>query len=330
MPQDTNRTEDAVLAVLGGIPVAEAARAAHTTPGRLSEAIKHYRAAGRASLDAQPSDWHQVNIRFADYPTAESAFHAYLLPALRSGPVGAWWFVRKHPHWRLRYHPGLDATTEDATNHISAALDSSASWGVTTNWHPAPYEPETTAFGGPTGMKLAHELFHADSLGVLDYLHAASDSSERLPDAKLASLLAMTLMMRAAHLEYGEQGDVWARVEERRPLPQDVTPDQISTMVAPVRRLLLTDARPLLGSGALAPVSPWIAGLERSGRNLADAAENGQLSLGVRGILARHIIFHWNRMGFTGRQQAVWSRSARETILGSLGEGKIRAQNTLL
>ncbi|MBD0737817.1 thiopeptide-type bacteriocin biosynthesis protein [Streptomyces sp. CBMA29] len=312
MPQDTNRTEDAVLAVLGGIPVAEAARAAHTTPGRLSEAIKHYRAAGRASLDAQPSTWQQVNIRFADYPMAERAFHAYLLPALLSGPVGAWWFVRKHPHWRLRYHPGLDATSP-----ITSALDNSVSRGVTTNWHPALYEPETTAFGGPTGMKLAHELFHADSLGVLDYLHAASDSSKTLPDAKVASLLGMTLLMRAARLEYGEQGDVWARVEERRPLPQDVTPDQISTMVTPMRRLLLTDAHPLLNSGALAFISPWIAGLERSGRDLADAAENGQLNLGVRGILARHVIFHWNRMGFPARQQAVWARAARETILGS-------------
>lgn len=43
----------------------------------------------------------------------------------------------------------------------------------------------------------------------------------------------------------------------------------------------------------------------------------GDLNLGVRGILARHILFHWNRMGFTTRQQAIWVRAAGETILGN-------------
>ncbi|MFF7156955.1 thiopeptide-type bacteriocin biosynthesis protein [Streptomyces sp. NPDC008139] len=316
MPHNANRTESAVLAVLAGTPVEEAARAADTTLAHLSEAVQRYRAAGRAALDAQPSGWHQVNIHFADYPTAHRAFHTHLTPALRTGPVGAWWFVRKHPHWRLRYHPAPDATTEDAIRHVTAALDRSVSCGVTTDWSSTAYEPETTAFGGPVGMTLAHELFHTDSLGVLDYLHSAADSNKKMPDAKTTSLLALTLLMRATHLEYGEQGDVWARVEDLRPLPEAVTPEQVSAMVTPMRRLLLTDARPLLDSGALAPVRPWIASLELSGQALAEAAENGHLNLGVRGILARHLIFHWNRMGFTARQQSIWSRAARETALG--------------
>lgn len=37
---------------------------------------------------------------------------------------------------------------------------------------------------------------------------------------------------------------------------------------------------------------------------------------GLRGILARPILFHWNQMGFTTRQQAIYSRAAREMILG--------------
>ncbi|CAL9549068.1 hypothetical protein SUDANB1_04391 [Streptomyces sp. enrichment culture] len=45
-------------------------------------------------------------------------------------------------------------------------------------------------------------------------------------------------------------------------------------------------------------------------------ARAGSLRHGLRCIPARHILFHWNRMGFTARQQAIYSRAARETILG--------------
>lgn len=311
----TDRLEDAVLAVLGGASVEDSARAADTEPAQLSEAIERYQNAGRAALDAEPSGWHQANIRFTDYPTGHRIFRAYLLPALRTGPVGAWWFIRKHPHWRLRYYPAPGSAPEDAVHHVAEALDSSVSWNVTAEWSAAPYEPEVTAFGGSEGMVLAHELFHVDSVGVIDYQAAASDQQAGL-DSKAVSLLAMTMMMRSAGLEFGEQGDVWGLVEARRPLADDVTAEQVSTMVEPMRRLLLADAQSLLDSEALAHVQPWISGLETGGRALERAAAAGDLSLGRRGILARHVIFHWNRMGFTLRQQSIWSRAAREAVLG--------------
>ncbi|MFH8359596.1 thiopeptide-type bacteriocin biosynthesis protein [Streptomyces anulatus] len=308
--------EDAILAVLGGASLAETAHAADTGAAQLSEAIERYQDAGRAALDAEPSGWHQVNVRFADYPGADRTFRAYLMPALRSDPVGIWWFVRKYPHWRLRFYPAPDASPEDALRHVTEALDSSVSWSVTTEWTSTPYEPEAIAFGGQVGMPLAHELFHADSVGVLGYLGVAADGRARTLDAKATSLVVMTLLMRAAGLEFGEQGDVWGQVEERRPLAEDVSPEEVSSMVEPMRHLLLADARPLLDAGELARVRPWIEGLERGGEALADAADSGRIGLGKRGILARHVLFHWNRMGFTVRQQSIWSRAAREAVLG--------------
>lgn len=312
----TDRMEDAILAVLGGASVEETAHAADTGTAQLSEAIERYKDAGRAALDAEPSGWHQMNIRFADYPSADRTFRAYLTPALRSDPIGTWWFVRKYPHWRLRFYPASNASPEDALRHVTEALDSSVSWSVTTEWTATPYEPEAIAFGGPVGMPLAHELFHADSVGVLGYLGVAADGSARSLDAKATSLVAMTLLMRAAGLEFGEQGDVWGRVEEHRPLAEDVSPEQVSSMVEPMRRLLLSDVRPLLNAGDLACVRPWIEGLEQGGEALAEAVGSGNIGLGKRGILARHVLFHWNRMGFTVRQQSIWSRAAREAVLG--------------
>lgn len=57
--------------------------------------------------------------------------------------------------------------------------------------------------------------------------------------------------------------------------------------------------------------------MESGGRALSTAARMCGLQLGLRGILARHILFHWNRMGFTTRQQAVWANAAREPALGN-------------
>ncbi|WEH16438.1 thiopeptide-type bacteriocin biosynthesis protein [Streptomyces sp. VNUA24] len=309
--------EQAVLAALTGTALAEAASQAQTSPEHLAETTEHYRGTGRSALDPQLGSWHQVNIEFTDYPTAEQPFRTYLLPALRTGPIGTWWFVRKHPCWRLRVQPGPGTRMEDAVAHLTEVLDSTLSRGVAKRWWSSLYEPETIAFGGTHGMTIAHTLFHTDSVGVLDYHQHMADSTSGLLGPKETSLLVTTLLLRAAGLEWGEQGDVWGQVETRRPLPTDVHPDQVSSMVALVRRLLTLDAGPALTDGPLTPLGNWVTGLEHCGRALADAARAGKLQLGLRGILARHILFHWNRMGFTTRQQAIWARAARETILGN-------------
>ncbi|WP_329361943.1 thiopeptide-type bacteriocin biosynthesis protein [Streptomyces sp. NBC_00669] len=314
--RDVDQAEEAVLAVLAGTPIEDAARHADIPTTHLAENLERYRAAGRAALETHPRGWHQLNIQFTRYPTAAASFHAHLLPALTTAPVSSWWFLRKHPQWRLRVHPAADAATEDAATHLAKALDRAVTRGAVKNWRHGPYEPETTAFGGPAGMALAHDLFHVDSAGILDYEHRTAQGQPGLPDAKTTSLLAMTLLMRAARLEFGEQGDVWAQVEQHRPLTANVPLDGIENMRTPLRRLLLTDADPLLTHGPLTSIRTWLDALQRSGAALANAAGEGQLALGLRGVLARHVLFHWNRMGFTTRQQSIWSRAAREAVLG--------------
>lgn len=323
-PHDSSTVEQAVLAVLTGTPMAEAAEWAGSSSEYLAEAAARYRAAGRTALNTppDPSSWHQVNIEFSDYPTAERTFLAYLLPPLQqeteAGTVGAWWFVRKYPCWRLRVASGRDSTTKDLPERLTGALDSAVSWGVVKRWHPTLYEPETTAFGGPEGIKIAHDLFHVDSVGSLDYLHRTRTADSERLDAKATSLLVISHLLRAAGQEWSEQGDVWARVEAKRPLPDDVPVARVTAMTSTLRTLLAIDTSLVPADmDQLAPYSDWLAGMERSGRALADAAHTGNLQLGLRGILARHVLFQWNRMGFATRQQAIWARAAREAILGS-------------
>ncbi|WP_427921494.1 thiopeptide-type bacteriocin biosynthesis protein [Streptomyces sp. cg40] len=322
-PHDNSAVEQAVLAVLTGTPIAEAAAQLRSSTDLLTEAAARYRAAGQAALNAQsePANWRQVNIEFTDYSTAERTFYACLLPLLRqqtaNGTLGDWWFVRKHPCWRLRVVPSSTTIAEDMARQIGEVLDNAVSRNLVNRWWPSPYEPETTAFGGPVGMAVAHSLFHTDSVGILDRLHRDSTDDSGL-DAKATSLLVVSLFLRAAGQEWGEQGDVWARVEAARPLPDDVPVELVTAMTDRMRQLLATDAFSALAvDGPNAPVSQWVAGIERSGRALGHAGREGQLGLGTRSILARHVLFHWNRMGFPLRQQAIWARAAREAVLGS-------------
>nr|WP_203730770.1 thiopeptide-type bacteriocin biosynthesis protein [Streptomyces sp. SID12501] len=321
---DSRTAERAVHAVLAGTPIEAVSAQLHSSPEHLAETVRLYCAAGRTALDARSSatDWQQVNIEFTDYPTAQRTFLAYLLPSLReacdAGAIGAWWFVRKSPCWRLRVVHGPQTIGECASEPIHEALDSAVSWGVVRRWWPSPYEAETVAFGGTDGMRIAHALFHADSVGVLDYLRGSAAEDSVPLDAKATSLIITTLFLCAAGQEWSEQGDVWARVEAKRPLPDDVPPERVTAMSGTVRELLAADTDPALTVGnSLAPLAGWADAVKHGGQTLGDAGREGRLALGTRGVLARHVLFHWNRMGFTMRQQAIWSRAAREAILGS-------------
>ncbi|MFF9244608.1 thiopeptide-type bacteriocin biosynthesis protein [Streptomyces sp. NPDC014776] len=312
---DIAPTEDTVLAVLGGTPIEEAAGRAGTSPTRLATAVERYRAAGRSALEQHPASWYQVNVQFTDHATAAAAFRAYLLPVLGEDIIGSWWFLRKHPYWRLRIQPAATAPAGLVATRTARALDSAVSLGVVREWRTTLYEPETTAFGGMDGMIIAHRLFHTDSQGVLTYHQTISTGTHDLPDAKITSLIVLTHLLRAAGLEWSEQGDVWAQVETRRALPTNVPPDNVDAMVPAMRKLLTSDFHPAFTDGPLTPLHNWVTGMQDQAKALAAAAHADRLTLGLRAILARHILFHWNRMGFNIRQQAIWSRAARQAIL---------------
>ncbi|WP_370374972.1 thiopeptide-type bacteriocin biosynthesis protein [Streptomyces laculatispora] len=75
-------------------------------------------------------------------------------------------------------------------------------------WWPGIYEPETAAFGGSAGMTAAHALFITDSREAQQLRRRGNLAV----GPRELSVLLCTLMMRAAKLEWYEQGDVWHRV----------------------------------------------------------------------------------------------------------------------
>ena len=317
MPQLTER---AVLAVLAGRPLTEAAAEARMNPANLADAIQVFRNAGREALagHAAQTTWWHAYLHFTDWANADRTFTTHVQPLLRTaeadGAITGWWYTRKHPCWRLRLRrrPGAQAMIS-----VGDGLDALATEGHLHRWWSGIYEPETAAFGGPASMDTAHTLFVTDSREI-----------QRLPShqdfalgRRELSVLLCTALMRGAGLEWHEQGDVWHHVitAEHRSSLADLPRERLEATAAEIRALLVADLDSLTSSGGpLAPVAEWMTAFRDAGRSLAEAVRRGTLDRGLREVLSYHVIFHWNRLGLSLRAQSALAWAARAAILHPL------------
>ncbi|MGH3908148.1 MAG: thiopeptide-type bacteriocin biosynthesis protein [Pseudonocardiaceae bacterium] len=317
-PADT--LETALAKVLTGTPLTDAASAVGMEAAALADAIEVYRQAGRRALDHHTNPgWWQVYIRFTDWDLAEPAVADHLAPLLQraeaDGMIAAWWFIRKHPCWRLRLQPGPAGRA--MTANLAAALDQLTTEGQIGGWWPGIYEAETAAFGGNPGIDIAHDLFCADSRAIITMLR----SEETTLGRRELSLLLCSTLMRAANLEWYEQGDVWHRVTQERPLPTDIPTAKMTAMADEIKHVMLADATPngpLLGaSGPLTSAASWAEAFRQAGQTLGATAREGTLQRGLREIISYLVIFHWNRLGLPVRTQSILAGAARGAILAS-------------
>jgi protein-L-isoaspartate(D-aspartate) O-methyltransferase len=254
--------------------------------------------------------WPQAIIEFADRDrrTAERVAVDHLHPALAAaradGFITAWFFIRKGPCWRLRYRP----TEHSARAPLERLLDKLANEQHIRSWTAGIYEPEEAAFGGSAGMTVAHELFDSDSRHILDYL-----SRHPVLGRRELGVLLCSALIRAAGLDWYEQGDVWARVVQHRPGTQQPPAARLNRNM---RHLMTVDVHPLVTAGPLATIDDWIAAYERAGQRLADLARTGVLERGIRAVLTHHVLFSWNRLGLPATEQSTLARLAREVVMG--------------
>jgi len=259
---------------------------------------------------ALPEQWRQIDIEFTDWRCAASTAARWLRPLL-DDLVSDWWFLRKHPRWRIRYR----ITSNENEYQLRIALDLLASENIITTWHPVIYEPEVLAFGGEPAMNLAHDLFGHDSPVVLDLL--TTTGAQTIGRTEL-SLLAVSRMLRAAGLDWFEQGDVWARVADLHRYPGAPNHTHAPRTCAAVHRLLTLDTdptTPLADNGPLTPYTPWLAAYHHTGVELAALARTGRLHRGLRAVLAHHVLFHWNRLTLDIREQHGLATTARDDLL---------------
>ncbi|WP_262016027.1 methyltransferase, FxLD system [Micromonospora sp. Mcm103] len=253
--------------------------------------------------------WRQYTVEFPDPTAAEDVAVSVLAPALAAAQdesvLHGWWYVRKYPAWRWRY------LADDPTSHrVEDLLETLAGQDRITNWTRGVYEPETLAFGGSAGMQVAHELFHQDSRHLLLDLPPATTLGRR----ELAVLLC-SVLMRAAGLDWYEQGDTWAKVADLRPSPGLAVPERAAELARAINRLMTVDAHSLAKTGGpLVGLGPWLDAFATAGQALADLARHGHLRRGLRAVIAHHVIFHANRSGLSVQDQSTLAALAVRNV----------------
>ncbi|MGQ4388580.1 methyltransferase, FxLD system, partial [Streptomyces sp. SAS_270] len=261
-----------------------------------------------------PEEWPQRVLIFTAWDQAETTAAQHLLPLLaaNNAELALWSFVRKFPTWRLRYRPAGPG----AVKHLDLALDELVSASALATWKPQIYEPEETVFGGPAAMAAAHLHFHEDSRHILEHLaHQQAGRPGPLGRRELAVLM-LSVAMRAAGLDWYEQGDVWAKVAAER-AGGTTASDRVRTAV---QRLMTVDVSPsssLARDGRLETLPDWINAFDALGRRLAALHHGGELERGLRAVLAHHAIFHFNRLGLPREDQHTLSTLAKEVVMGT-------------
>ncbi|MEU5978952.1 thiopeptide-type bacteriocin biosynthesis protein [Streptomyces sp. NPDC047315] len=293
--------------MLAGTPPLEAAVRAGITTDALESAVDSFCAAGaRAVEERSTAPWWQATVEFPDWTAAEQVAATHLLPVLEA-TSRPWWFIRKHPCWRIRLHTRDTALRAS----VSAALDALTAHAHLRRWRTGVHEPETAAFGGSDAMDTAHDLFHADSRAAL--INGAKDVAGNPRGLGLGrrelSVLLCTALLRGAGLEWYEQGDVWQRAADERPLPPDATPKRLARLANELTTLLRADLHlhgPLLG-----PIDLRAVGIIETniGTMLIRTGEAEAALAPLRRALAAH-----HAAGNPPRGATVW-REARTAFL---------------
>lgn len=273
---------------------------AHLTRLRLSPA--HTPPPCYAPSSSSPTTTPPADKRSTPLPTRHHYQHEHPSPTHTTTPTSH--FKLGRSQWRLRYLP-----RDGAAEQTRAELTSGVSWVESV------YEPETHAFGGPQSMTAAHTLWHADSRAILTHLTTGAGHRREL------SLLLCTAMMRAADLDFYEQGDVWAKVADHRPAHPESLPDPRTwdTFTQQVRQTI---------TGTAAPPGPhkaWTKPFTDAGTALLSMNDSGTLTRGIRHIVAHHVLFHWNRIGLASQTQAALATAARNAVFSDKGRRPFRS-----
>jgi thiopeptide-type bacteriocin biosynthesis protein len=257
----------------------------------------------------EASRWFHASVRFDDWSSSERAMACLIGPRLdaltATAATGRWWFLRKHPCWRVRI-AGIDPV------HVTGVLGQLVDDRVIDGWHRETYEPEEHAFGGPAGMSIAHSLFCADSQGVLGYARLDSPPIGR----RELSLLLTGALLGSAQLDWFERGDVFARVATMRPAPPPDSREKLAQLTGQLQALAAVPAAEVItGSEMTQPGAQWLDAFSDAGRRLGESARHGELGRGLRAVLTHVVIFHWNRLGLPATTQGILATAARDAYL---------------
>ncbi|MEM9558370.1 MAG: thiopeptide-type bacteriocin biosynthesis protein [Acidobacteriota bacterium] len=278
----------------------------------LTDLREQFLAAGAEHLERtlNPTRWLQMGLGFRD---TEQRLD-FLCGALRAklddwrtvGAIDSFWFMIKPPGLRLRFsgaalHSGFEP-------RLRRFLDEEVAAGRLDDYATGIYDAETYQFGGVVGLGIAHDLFAADSLTILELLRLETPV-EILP---LLSLTVLNDFLRTICLDGWEIWDAWCNLELAQRLPE------LSAEGREITEANVVEQREVLAAAVWDPDEilnelelPVRDVLRRAldcnaelAERLDAAARSGRLLYGPRQIFPFYAIFQWNRWNFSLETQS--------------------------
>lgn len=271
----------------------------------LEEYLRLYGTATEHQMD-RPR-WLQMNIALSHdrdnvQMHARTLFRTFLenLPRLkRLGHLTSFHFVRKYPDIRLRLHASKpsDRLPELIDNILKPLVRSrcieSANASV--------YEPEHHMFGGVEAMAVVHCYFHADTMNWI-FLDQIPTRSRKIRGQDLSCAVLNDLFFRTLGCP-SEVWDAWRNLQHltrgSRGASMEFAVEAFG--IVHLKRQASPEERSVLGRYQTAN--------KRMAGALQSLSDGGELSTGLRALLAVVAMFHCNRFGIEGRGQASMSNS---------------------
>jgi lantibiotic biosynthesis protein len=147
---------------------------------------------------APGSEWGYLKL-YAGHAAADRLLRDALAPLARAlsttGASDRWFFLRyadPEPHLRIRFH-GEPAAVRDGLQALAArALET----GLAHDAQLGTYNREIERYGGPEGILVAEQIFHADSDAVLELLEMFEPGAPGLAERWQIGALGTELLLR--------------------------------------------------------------------------------------------------------------------------------------
>lgn len=266
----------------------------------LGNLIEHARATLARTIAQSLAEDHWLYVRIPIDPVGgRRMLLQQIVPMVRdvqrTMPILGWWWLCKRDMRgaaiRLRLFVAPDASQRVAET-IRLRLD-----GLGHAFTMPCYEPELLLFGGPHGMRAAHDFFCADSAFLAAWAEKQpADRGALIPEG-LSVALTMR-MLQAAGLDLFERWDVFDRVAGKR-VAGSADDSRFARYEALARQIVAAGHDRVLqrfadeGDGA---VAEHITFLDAFGRRLSGLYLDGFLECGLREFFVPIILFHWNRL----------------------------------
>lgn len=219
----------------------------------------------------------------------------------QSGLFDTFWFVRKMPGLKLRFHALEEAGA--LQSHLAAWLQQAERGNELRGYRFTRYEPESHRFGGAAGMELAHRHFDAGSQTVLDYEDL--ERSDRGGIDRLTYSMANTSdLLLGALGDMAEVWDVWMHLADTVPrYAPSAGSDEAGRWAEALGGWDAMAGR--VDEGLSALVEAARAANMRTATALNALNDGGLLGVGSRAWLAAATVFEWNRFGLPNHPNAL-------------------------